>query len=50
MIYTVFSAEADITFIMEEDGNKIAVVGFYYGEPDENATKMFYGKLIAEYE
>ena len=50
MIYTVFSEEADITFIMEDEGNKTSVVGFYYGEPNEEATKTFYGKLVAEYE
>ena len=50
MIYTVYSSEADITFIMEDADNKTAVVGFYYGDPNEEATKTYYGKLVAEYE
>ena len=49
-IYTAYSKEADITFIMEDRGKTTRVVGFYYGEPDDKATKMYYGKLIAEIE
>ncbi len=51
MIYTVYSSESDMTFIMEETTSdktkKISVVGFYYGEPDEEATKDFTGSLTA---
>lgn len=49
-IYTAYSSEADMTFIMEDTERSTKVVGFYYGEPDEEATKKFYGKLVAEYE
>ena len=50
-----YSPSYDITFIMEEtykDGEIISseVKGFYYGEPDEEATKEFNGKLKATYE
>jgi len=49
-IYTAYSSETDITFIMEDKGNTTAVVGFYYGQPDETSTKEFYGKLVAEFD
>ena len=49
-IYTAYSQEADITFIMEDKGKTTSVVGFYYGEPDESATAQYYGKLKAEFE
>lgn len=49
-VYTAYSEEADITFIMEDRGNTTSVVGFYYGEPDEEATKRYRGKLVAEFE
>lgn len=46
-IYTVYSSEADISFIMEDRNNSIAVVGFYFGEPNERMTSEYYGKLVA---
>ena len=49
-IYTAYSRETDITFIMEDKGKTTRVVGFYYGEPDPIATEKFYGKLVAYYE
>ena len=49
-IYTAYSKEADITFIMEDKDKTTRVAGFYYGEPDDEDTKMYYGKLIAEIE
>lgn len=49
-VYTAYSQEADITFIMEDKGKTTRVVGFYYGEPDEEATGMYYGSLVAEFE
>ncbi len=49
-VYEVYSKEADITFIMEDKGKTTRVAGFYYGEPDDAATKKFYGKMIAEFE
>lgn len=53
-IESCYSPTADITFIIEDiwkDGEAISteVKGFYYGEPDEESTKYFYGKLKAEY-
>jgi len=48
-IYTAYAAETDITFIMEDKGNTTRVAGFYYGIPDNEATKQFYGKLMAEF-
>lgn len=44
---TAYAADSDMTFIIEntydEDDEilKIEVVGFYFGEPDEEATKMY---------
>ncbi|WP_037329980.1 hypothetical protein [Anaerovibrio lipolyticus] len=49
-VYTLYSKEGDITFIMEDKKNMTSVVGFYYGDPDEEATKIFRGKLTAEFE
>lgn len=49
-IYTAYSKEADITFIMEDNDKTTRVAGFYYGEPDDKATKIYYGKLVAEFE
>lgn len=46
-IYTVYSSEADISFMMEDRNNSIAVVGFYFGEPNERMTSEYYGKLVA---
>lgn len=46
-VYTVYSNEGDMTFIMEEEGNRIEVKGFYFGEPDEELTKQYYGDLVA---
>ena len=53
-IYTTYAEDTDITFIMEDiwkDDELISteVKGFYYGRPDEEATKEFYGKLKAEF-
>jgi hypothetical protein len=49
-VYTLYSQEGDITFIMEDKDNTTSVVGFYYGEPDEEATKLYRGKLSAHFE
>ena len=49
-IFTAYSQEADITFILKDGRKSTSVVGFYYGEPDDEATRKFYGKLTAEYE
>ena len=54
MIYTVFAEKDDLTFIMEEKtvDNKrtLSVVGFYFGEPDEEATKEYINSLTAVFE
>lgn len=54
-IYTCYASKDDITFIMEDtykDGKVILteVKGFYYGEPEEEATKQFYGDLKATFD
>lgn len=55
-IYTAYAPDADITFIMRDTFNLVgdelestAVVGFYYGEPDEQTTREFIGKTTAYY-
>lgn len=51
MIYTVYSRESDMTFIIketkEENKTLISVVGFYFGAPNEEATENFTGSLTA---
>lgn len=42
-----YSPNQDATFILKNDGNTVTVVGWYYGEPDEEATKYYQGKLTA---
>ena len=49
-VYTLYSQEGDITFIMEDKKNTTSVVGFYYGEPNDENTREFRGKLTAEFE
>lgn len=50
-VWTEYSESADMTFIMEgrSDGktSSISVVGFYFGEPDEESTRLFRGKTTA---
>lgn len=48
-IYTVYSKEEDLTFIMEETESSLEVKGFYFGEPEDDATKKYYGDLKAEF-
>lgn len=54
-IETAYAPANDITFIMEyietDDGEPIqsSVVGWYYGEPDDESTKHFYGKTTGTY-
>lgn len=52
-IYTVYSKESDLTFIMEDTYNNDDLVstevkGFYYGEPKDKFTKEYYGELKAD--
>lgn len=55
-IYTAYAPHNDITFIMkdtlDENGEpcKTEVVGWYYGEPDDQNTRDFIGDLVAEYD
>lgn len=50
-IYTVYAKDDDMTFIMRETRNGVnkvvEVVGFYFGEPDEDATEEFRDSLFA---
>lgn len=46
-IYTIYTKEDDMTFIMEEDEKTLSVVGFYFGKPDEESTEMFTGNHTA---
>lgn len=48
MVYEVYAREDDMTFIIEEVDNTIEIKGFYFGEPDYEATRIFYGNLKAE--
>lgn len=54
-IFTAYAEHDDITFIMkdtyDENGNpcKTEVIGWYYGEPNEQNTMDYMGDLIAEY-
>lgn len=53
--YTTYAKETDMTFIMQDtydiSGDVISVecVGWYFGQPDECATKMYIGKIKAEF-
>lgn len=46
-IFTVYSKEEDITFIMKETEDSLSVIGFYFGEPDPECTKEYAGKTTA---
>lgn len=50
-VYTAYSPFHDISFIMEDviapGGHTTELKGFYYGQPDEEATSIFYGKTKA---
>ena len=53
-IYTTYAPDTDTTFILEdvwngEDLVSTEVKGFYYGAPNEDDTKEFYGGLKAEF-
>lgn len=50
-IYTVYAEKDDMTFIITKDKETctISVTGFYFGEPDDDATQAFNNKpLTAE--
>ena len=53
-IYTAYAESNDMTFIMRDICEGIYVkstecVGWYFGEPSEESTLAFIGKLKAEY-
>lgn len=54
-VYGSYNRNDDVTVIVEEvyspDGEPISteIKGFYFGEPDEESNKTFYGKLKATY-
>lgn len=55
-IYTAYSPEADITFIMRDTFHLVGdelesttVVGWYYGKPDPDNTREYCGKTSAYY-
>lgn len=53
-LYTAYAPNCDMTFIMRDvyDGEtpkSTEVVGWYYGEPNDEATECFIGKLKAKY-
>jgi hypothetical protein len=54
-IYTTYAPETDMTFIMRDTYNEhddlkaTQVMGWYYGEPNEEDTERYYCKPIAMY-
>lgn len=55
-VYEVYSEAHNMTFIMEDVYDEALdyristeVKGFYYGEPNNEATKSFKGQLKAEF-
>lgn len=54
-IYTAYAEKNDITFIMEDletDSGELiqtSVVGWYYGEPNDENTSYYIGKITASY-
>ena len=51
-IYETYSPDTDMTFILEDtfkDDDLISteVKGFYFGKPNDEYTKQFYGKMKA---
>jgi hypothetical protein len=55
-IYGVYAPSHDITFVMREtyndkgDPEKLAVTGFYFGEPEDQSNIDFDGDLEAEFD
>ena len=53
-VYTVYSVDSDLTFIMEDtykgdDLISTEVKGFYFGKPKEKFTKEYYGEIKADF-
>ena len=49
-ITTAYCKKDDLTFILKETPTSMEVVGFYFGEPNEQCTKQYTGKLKAEFD
>lgn len=49
MIRTVFLLSEDKTIIFDSDTTYDEIVGWYWGSPNDKDTKIFMGKLRAEY-
>ena len=49
-IITAYAPETDMTFILEDDDRHTKVVGWYYGTPYPELTKIYMGRLEAVYE
>lgn len=54
-LYTVYSAEGDMTFIMcdtyrDDEFESTECVGWYFGESDPELTKQYTGCLKAHYD
>ena len=55
-LYSVYAESADMTFVMEDTYNEKGEListeckGFYYGEPTEEDTRFFNGKLKGTYD
>lgn len=49
-VETHYCPSSDMTFITYETDNKIELIGFYFGEPNEYCTEHYIGSLIAELE
>lgn len=47
MLYTIYSNEDDMTYIMDKDNGVIEVKGFYRGTPDDSLTVENTGAVIA---
>lgn len=48
MIYTVYAQQDNMTFVMRRENGHLSVCGFYFGSPDDEATRMFTDKLTAD--
>lgn len=54
-VYGIYQHEHDITFVMRETVDEynavieLSVIGFYYGEPDEELNELYNGKTTAKF-
>lgn len=53
--YTTYAPKTDMTFILCDTFDDVGeveqteVIGWYYGEPNDEATSLFAGDLVAVY-